>query len=392
MITVVAVWLYDDYLNVGNLALAMTITNIFASIALYNSRNFQVSDIREEYKDGEYVMARLLTCAAAILLCAAFVFIVDFTPVQRIIIICYMLFRANESFIDVLHGIDQKNWKMEYIGISLAVRGILMLTAFVIFGWLFDILFAIIAMAVSTTIVGFLYDIPKTKKLAVLTSNAGKQIYLLIKRCFPLMILSLVNIAIITYARFALERIHGTEALGAYTAVSTPAMVIQIAATMLFVPLINLLSGCLKTGDKKRFTRLFILTAITLVMMTSMFAVLSHFFGEWTLDILYDYTIIPYAYLLPGASVAVGLISCLVFMNLIFTAIRDIKGLFVGNLIGLVISLSTANVLLNYFGIIGVNHVMIISQAVVVFLLTIRLFWYIKTNPGLFLPPEPQSE
>jgi len=186
LITVIVVWLYDDYTNAGYLALAMTITNFFTMIAIYNVRVYQVSDIKEEFNDSEYVAARILTCVASILFCAAFIFITDFTAMQRIIIICYMVFRANEAFIDVLHGIDQKNWRMDHVGVSSIARGFAMLSAFALLGWLFGLLSAIIGMAVITILIGLIYDLPKTKKLARFSTYQGKQVLSLLKRCFPL--------------------------------------------------------------------------------------------------------------------------------------------------------------------------------------------------------------
>jgi len=384
LLTVFVVWIYDDFTNAGHLALAMNITNFFTAIALYNIRVFQVSDIKNEYSDGDYVMSRALSCFAAILLCAVFVFVVDFSSTQRMIILVYMLFRANESFIDVLHGIDVKKWRMDYVGISLAARGILMLVAFVVFGQLFDLLEAIIGMAVVTTLVGVFYDIPKTKKLAKFASKAKEQVISLLKRCFPLMILSVVNIAIVSYARFVLQQIYGDEVLGAYNSVMLPAMAIQIATTIIFVPILNLMSDSLKEKNKIRFIKLFALAFSMVVGMTAAFAGVSHFIGEWGLSILFDYTIIPYAYLLTGGSVVVGLIALLVFMNLVFTAVRDIKGLFVGILIGLIICVATANLFISRYGIIGTNHVMIVSQGIAAICLMARLFWYLKKKPELF--------
>ena len=384
LLTILVVWLYDDFTNAGHLALAMAVTNIFTSIAVYNIRTFQVSDIKEEYSDADYVMSRILTCVAAILFCAVFVLIADFSLMQRLIIIFYMVFRANESFIDVLHGINQKKWRMDYNGISLAVRGVAFLIAFIVFGWLFDLLQAIIGMVVVTTLVGIFYDIPRTGKLATLTTRAWKQIISLLKRCFPLMIILITNVSIFSYARLLLEIIQGEEALGIYASVTAPAMAIQIATTALFVPILNLISDSLKNKNKTQFIKLFVLTFCAVTGITLAFAGASHYLGAWGLNILYDSTIIPYAYLLPGGAIAVGLLSLLVFMNLMFTAVRDIKGLFVGTLIGLVICVITAGFFIRNFGVIGTNHVLIVSQGIAVICLMARLFWYLKKKHELF--------
>jgi len=385
LITIIVVWLYDDLTSAGYLGLAMNISNFFATVALYNIRIFQVSDIRCEYNDSEYVVTRVLTCAAAILLCAVFVFIVDFTAKQRLIVLCYMVFRVNEAFLEVFHGINQKNWRMDYIGISLAARGIAMLAAFVLLGRLFGLLPSIIGMAIITILIGVLYDIPKTKTLARYTAYAGKQVLSLLKRCFPLMLVILAGTLIVSFSRYSVERIHGTDALGAYSSVSAPTFVIQIAASLLFVPLTNIFAECLKEGNKAKFVKIFALAFAIIAGITLAFVAASLFFGEWGLSILYDGDlIIPYAYLLPGVAIASGLTSLIWYMNLLFSATRDIKGLLAGVLIGVAICLATTDFFLNRYGLIGANNVMIISQGVAVICLTVRLLWFIKNKQGLF--------
>jgi len=384
IITVIVVWLSEDFTNAGYLALAMNITNFFYTVAAYNIRVFQVSDIKEEYNDSEYVITRILTCVVSVLLCAALVLIIDFTATQRIIIICYMIFRANDAFIDVFHGIDQKNWRMDIIGVSLISRGVLMLTAFIILLWQFDLLPAIIGMAVITILVGLLYDIPKTKKLAIYAAITGKNILSLLKRCFPLMLVILISMVIVSFSRYSIERIYGTEDLGIYASVTAPTLIIQIATATLFAPLGNLFAECLKEGKKSRFVKIMIGSSLIVVGFTLSFVILSIFFGEWGLNILYGASIIPHAYLLPGAAVVAGLTAFVWLMNWAFTATRDIKGLFIGNLIGAVVCVATVDVLLIRNGLEGANYVMIISQSVTLLCLVIRLFWYINNKEGLF--------
>jgi len=378
------VWLSDDFTNAGNLNLAMTVTNVFTIIALYSIRAYQVSDINEVYSDSDYVTARLMTCAGAVLLCAVFIFIDDLTSKERLIIFCYMIFRANEGFIDVLHGIDQKHWRMDYICVSQVVRGISKLATFIVLLWMFDLLTAIIGMTVITIAIGLIYDIPKAKKLATFTVRASKQIVFLLKKCFPLMLSLLIVTAILSFARYLLQQIEGTEALGAYATATTPTIIIPVVALLIFNPLTKPLADLLNDKNKAGYLKVFALALSLIVGITTAAAVLSHFFGAWGLGVLFDDTVVPYAYLLSGAAVAAGLTGLLWYMNVIFTTIGDLKGLFVCKLIGLIICLATAGMFIENFGLIGTNYVMIISQGVATLLLFVRLFWYIHRRPELF--------
>jgi len=381
LITIVVVWLSDDYVNSGNLGLAMNITNFFATVALYNVRFFQVSDIKGEFNDGEYVMTRVMTCIAAILLCAVFVLIVDFTALQRAIILSYMVFRIIESFIEVLHGIDQKNWRMDYIGISMITRGISMLTAFIILVWFFDLLTAFIGMSIVTLLIGLLYDVRKTKKLLQFSSYAWKQIISLLKRCFPLMLVTLSGAVIISYSRFMIERVFDEELLGIYIPVTAPAILIQVAISMLFPTLSNLFTDCLKRGDKTRFIKIFAGFSAIIVAIALLAAGASVFIGEWGLNFLYnDPVLTSYVSLLPGAMIVVGLTAYLWFLNMVFASIRDIKGVFISNMIGVIVCLATVQLLLVRFELAGANYVMIISQGVAVICMLIRFFRFVKVK------------
>jgi len=379
--------------NSGYLALAITVTNFFYSFAAYNNRGFQVSDVKQEYNDSEYVAARIVTCIVSVLLCVVFVFGIGFTAIQIKIILCYMLFRAGEAFIDVLHGIDQKSWRMDYIGVSLVVRGILMLASFIILGWFFELLPAIIGMTVITFIICLLYDLPKTKKLVRYGAYSGKQIFSLLKRCFPLMLVILISTIIVSYTRFSIERIYGVEALGVYSPVTAPTLIVQISVSLLFAPLANLFADSLKTVNKKRFVQIFAVATAIIAGITFVVALGTYFLGEWGLNILYrNPEITFYAYLLPGAAVVAGLTGSLWYMNLVFSVVRDIKGLFFCNLAGVIICFITVDMFLNRYGLAGANHAMITSQGIVVLCLFIRLFWVINKKQGLFTTQRLASE
>jgi len=375
----------DDLINNGNLALAMNITNFLVIVATYNIRNFQVSDIKDEYNDSEYLITRIITCAGAIMLCAVFVFIIDFSNTQRAIILCYMFFRIGEAFVDVLHGIDQKSWRMDYIGISTVIRGVLMLAAFALLLWKFDLVTAVIGMVAVTFLVIIMFDLQKTKKLTRFTAFAGKKIFSLLKRCFPLMLVLLVVTLIVSYARYSIERMYGDDALGIYAAATNPTLVIQVSASLLFAPLINLFAESIKESNKKKFLKIFMVMLGVVSAITLTFTAASYFFGEWILNILFFREVVTaHAYLMIGASVAAGLTALIWFMNIVFTAVRDIKGVFVCNMIGMIICLATAEILLRSFGLNGANYIMIISQGVVVLFGIIRLSWVLKRKNGLF--------
>jgi len=356
----------------------MNITNFFYCIAIYNIRTFQVSDINNEFTDKEYIINRLYLCGISFILCLIFVLLNNFSLMQKLIILCFMVFKCIEAFTDVLYGINQKNWRMDYIGISSIFRGIFTLVIFIIIGNYYGLLQAVIGMTITSIIICLVYDLQKTKRLSNFLSFSVYKIFFLLKKCFPLMLVILINTFIASFSRYSIEIIHGTEALGIYAAIITPALIIQIAASFILLPLINVFTAFLKESNIKNFIKLFIYTILFIICLTLIAYLLAIFFGEWALKIIFGNIVIPYVYLLNGAIIFSGLTAFMWFMNIVFITMRDIKGILIGNIIGAVICLLLTNDFLVRFNLIGANYIMILCQSVAIIFLLIKFYINLK--------------
>jgi len=204
----------------------------------------------------------------------------------------------------------------------------------------------------------------------------------LLKRCFPLMLVTVSGSIIISYSRYSIERIYDTEALGVFVPVTAPTLIIQVAVSTAFAIISNLFAECLKNGEKKKFIKLFIGFFAAVVFLTLSAAGVSHFIGDWGLNLLYGDSILPYSYLLTGAVFVVGLTSILWFLNMVFISIRDITGVFFCNIIGVIICFATTDYFLKNYYLDGANYVMIVSQGVAAVCLLLRLFWVVKKQTG----------
>lgn len=116
--TMLVVLLSDGYGNAGTLAFAMTIGNMMSGIGTYDMRTYQVSDVRYEHTQGEYVGFRLVTLAIGIAITTAYATITSPDTVTLATTIAYVLFKTDESFADVLYGVEQVSERMDFIGRS----------------------------------------------------------------------------------------------------------------------------------------------------------------------------------------------------------------------------------------------------------------------------------
>lgn len=382
LITVLAVRIFNDFVSVGYLSQAMNITNFFVIIAHYNMRAFQVSDTENEYNNGHFIGSRIITCVLSFALCWFFVSLVDFSPFQQAIILFYMLFRINEAFADVLYGINQKKWRMDYSGISSILKGCFFLAGFVVFGFIGGVFWSVIAMIITTIAITVIYDYQKTKSIDKLCLFFNKKTFLLLKVCFPLMIIQLISIFMSTFTRFSLERVYGTELLGYFAVAVAPAMIIQTAASFIFLPLVNVFISYLNEKNIKNFIRTYVGYVLIIAAITFIAYIVTLLIGEWGLVLLFGDSVRSYAYLLPIAVIVAGLTAIMWFSSLVLTVVRDIKGQLYGNILGAVICLVFTNVFLVNFGLSGANYIMLLSQGVAVccFIIRLLLFFRMRHN------------
>ena len=93
----------------GNLTLAMSINNVFYSIAMQGIRNYQVSDTNEKYKAGTYVYSRIFSCIVTFLICVVYCNVIQYNAEQKECIIAYCLFKYRKHYMMCTQEFAKKN-------------------------------------------------------------------------------------------------------------------------------------------------------------------------------------------------------------------------------------------------------------------------------------------
>lgn len=364
--TVLVVRISGDYAASGNLAFAMAVGIIFASIALYKIRAFQVSDLHGEYSESEYVTFRLLTILAGICVCAVYVPIASQCSAELIVpSAAYLLFKADESFSDVIYGIYQQNGRMDFIGVSQFARGVLSLGCFSLGLYVSkNLTVGILVMALGCFLVTCFYDLGHAKLFGDIKPRFEPEpAKKLAKTCFIAMVASLLANSIVSVVRqyFGIE--FGSEQLGYYASVATPAVLIQVAASYFYSPLIGTLAQKLEEG-RAPFIQTFFKTLAMLIVIVGVFIGILGIAGNTLLTIAFGQKIADYTYLFPFVLSATGAIGVLFYVNDVLVIKRSMGQMLISNALALTAALASAVVLTHTIGMNGIN-VSIIFGAVV---------------------------
>ncbi len=374
--TVLVVILSSGYSDSGILSFAMTIGNMFTAVGTYNMRTYQVSDIKGKYSQRNYVGFRLLTLVIGVIVLGIYSIAVSPDSQTLIAVFAYLLFKVDESFCDVLYGVDQRGERMDYIGISQFIRGALVVLAFSLGLYLSqNIILAILAMYPAGLLVTIVYDIPHARRMDDIRPQLKKeQAKSLLTECLPIVLEILFLGMIVSVARQYYANAYGAERLGIYAAVATPAVLIQAAARFLYAPALVPLSEKWNDSPKESFLPFFRKTLLVMAGFIIVGVAVLAWAGPILLNLVYGQKVEGYTYLFTNVLISTSALAVLYYLTDVLVLCRDIKGSLISASAALAMALFTMVPLEAIFDMQGINYVVILSSVIGISVSFFRIF------------------
>ena len=383
LLTVIVVTASNDYSNSGVFAFVMATGIIFSAIGLFGIRPFQVSDLNRQFTSGNYIAFRIITNTVALAFCCVYTFCITGDASIITASLVYMLFKFDESFSDVIYGIYQYNERMDFIGISQIARGLISLITFSLPLYACnDLNLAITLMFAGCFCVTLLYDLPHARKFGKIRPKISLVIS---NQLFKTSILSMVSSMliglIVTSVRQIFGITQGSEALGIYAAIATPAVVIQVAVNYLYMPLLGKLAEARDEGAaafKKAFFKLLGMLVVAVIVMVLVLSPL----GILLLPKLYGPSINEHVAIFPWVLIVTGTLGFVYYLWNSLIVLRKQKVAVTISAIGFLVSFGSSFFLISTFGMNGINYSIILGSfcAVACGLMRIGLLSYNISN------------
>lgn len=376
LISVLAVRL-ASYEVGGMLTLAISITNLFYVIATFSLRVFQVSDTACKYPAGRYLSTRLLTCLLGFAGCVGFVLVNrPYTSTQRLCIVMYMVFKLSEALVDTLAAEQQKAWRMDYSCYSFLMRGAATLILFIVTMILWHNLFLTLAlMAGAALLIVLCYDVPVTLRIVPIELNLSwKQCSPLLREAWPMMLNGALMVLLASIPRYLLEMYAGSSALGIYSSIAMPAVIIQTGSSFIYSPLVAPLSEKWSAGDMKTFRKDVFKTLCAILAMALVVILGGAVLGDWGLQLIYGESIAPYTWQLTIVLLSTLSLALLYFFEVPLTIMRRLKIMSVMHGVAVVIVVIASMLLIPRWGMIGVSLAMIIAAGLDALAMGITIF------------------
>jgi O-antigen/teichoic acid export membrane protein len=375
LITIAVVRLSDGYDAAGALALGMAVSNIFSPIGQYKVRAYQVSDVEGEFSLGQYIGLRVITCVIALIVMV--VYGLATCPVDSLsVVYLYGIYSFGPIVVDVLHGEDQRQGRMDVIGKSLIQRGIISFFSFcMVFALSSSLDFALIAMCVTTFSVIAFYDCPRTRRIAgsLKPDMNLHTIRCMLQKFLPAVVALLFCSAVPTIPRQILGMVSGSEVLGVYSSVAAPVLIIQMGAQYVYAPMLTQFAKLYAGGNVSGFWRLFAKLSVAVLGIAIAGILFFLIFGEQLLLLLYSASIVPYTYTLPPLVVCTVITAYIWFIGDLFIAVRDLRGNLKMFSVSIAICCFSMVPLVEKFGMNGVSYCIIISFGLAVAIMLPRL-------------------
>jgi O-antigen/teichoic acid export membrane protein len=364
LITILVVYI-ASYKEAGYLSLAMTTSSSFSAITLFSMRNYQVSDVTNEFSPSEYIGSRIVTCFAGFLCC-----IIGAIPgnnwYQRICIYAFMLTRVAESFSDVCQGEDQRFERYDLIGKSCLLRAITTIGSFfLIMSYSKNLFLSLMIMALCNFAIVFLFDWRKVNELEyvkpiIWNANINK----LLKRCFPIVaftfLLNLINLI----PKNVLQKVMGTEILGYYSSMASPTLVVQVLASMIFTPFIPRIANAYNYNDKNAVKRMLKKTYLFLLLTAIVSVIGGMAIGKIGLRILYGTELLKYYNYFFLIILCTVMLAAVWILYSIAVAMRKIKEIIIGMIISFAVMTATVFPLTIRFGMNGTSLAQIVGYGI----------------------------
>ena len=333
LLTVVAIRFSDDYDAAGALSLAMSIVNLFSPIADFKLRAYAITDVSAERSAREYVGIRTVT--TLVTYCASLVYVVATCNLKLFwILSIYIAAQLIYTFGDGYHAVHQRALRMDYIGISYGMQGIVSLAVFSVSMWLSgSLIIAVSSLLVAAIGITFMYDFPTARTLEAVSPRIDwKDLSRLLLKMTPLMLVSIMLNSVGLFPRQHLLSEFGEGALGIYSAVAAPVIIVQISAGYITYPLLGRMAELFRSDKAlaKKLQRRVIMAVLGVAVLS---AIIFFILGEEILALIFGNSIRPHTYLIQPALLLSFITAIAWYFNDLLFTLRDFKGCLAGSVI-----------------------------------------------------------
>lgn len=327
------------------------------AIGNYNLRDFQVSDIKEEYSFATYYTTRLLTCILMALVGVGYVLIKGLDVSSIVVLASLVGYRFIECVEDVYHGIIQRRGRFDVSSICMTLRIVISSVVFCIaYVITKSPVIASLAMVVSSFII-FIYTITVLKKeFELRPSFSGEKILKLLVAGFPIFLGAFLYSYLINAPKYAINDLMSSDTQTIYNILFMPIFVVNMLSTFIYKPLIVRLSELWKDGKMSEFVKSMVKMSLIIMGLTLVVIIGGYIVGLYLLGVIYGEDLAGYKMIFSLMLLFGGVAAVAFYFNTLITIIRKQFYIILGYGGAFIISMFVTRPLVFRYGIDGAGY------------------------------------
>ena len=340
----------------GMFSLAFVTALLLMFVGNYGVRNFQASDLDEEYSFADYQANRVLTVVIMLVAGITYCKFRGYTDQMWLMSLGVYLYKAVDALADVYEGRLQQVDKLYLAGISQAFR-----SAAALIGFSLALLITrnvgvssiVMAVIAALTFVVFTFPLAQLETPKSRRANA-KRVIALLKQCFPLFVALFMYNLIDNMPKFVMEGALSYDNQLYYNALYFPAHAILLTSGFIYKPmLLKMANAWADPSKRKKFDLIIVVMFVIIVGITVVVAGAMSWFGLAIMSFLYGIDFEQYRGLCFVMLAAGGVTAGIEFLYQVITVLRRQRAVTKLYLITFGFSLFVPVLLVNFTGLPG---------------------------------------
>lgn len=329
----------DNVTDAGTFVIAYAIANLLIMVGRYGVRQYQVSDINEQFCFSEYFRLRILSTVLMMLAAVfytAFLYMggsYDLEKSIAVILICGI--KAVDAFEDVYHGLFQQQGRLDIAGKILTIRlGIYIAEYMAVYFLTHNLIFTTTVCLITTILLsvcmnGSVIGIFTYKKEGSRRSHIKE----LLIDCFPIFISTFLMAYVANAPKYAIDIVLTSQEQAQFNYIFMPVFVISLLSTFIYQPMINRLAIIWGERKLRQFWFLILRQTVLIGVLTILAMGGGYLLGIPVLSLLYGVDLAAYRVELVILLLGGGLLALVNFFTMVITITRYQRHLIWGYLL-----------------------------------------------------------
>ena len=351
--------------SAGIFSLAYSSAQMMYTIGVFEMRNIQVTDVKNEFSFSNIFSFRIITLLLMWLFCIVFISVKGFVGQKAIAIIMLCAYMSLLALSDVFQGNAHINGYLFIAGRSLSGNVILASLGFSISLLITrNLIFSLIFLIILPMAWIIFYDIPYNRNFSQIKLSMDSKVFKrMLFYSLPLFIVSFLQQYTFNMQKYAIDRFLTDIDQSHYGYLIMPAFFINLLSIFVFRPQLVPLSKDWEEGNFKKFKKAVILLYFWIGIVTLFALTIGYFIGIPSLEFLYGANLSGKRTILLILLFSGSMGACCSLTSTLITILRKQKFALIPYGIVFCISVFLPNILVLKFGLLGVSVAYLIEMA-----------------------------